>query len=213
MTVFAYLRISTTDKNQTVENQRHAIEQMGWKVDYAYADEGVSGSIKAQERPQFKAMSAAMTEGSVLVVSALDRLGRDAEDILNTINTFERRKIKVNILQFGSTDVTSPMGKLLVGILASLAEMERNNIKERTRNAMARLKAEGVYAGPPLKIVPEHLEEMAKLRKEASLDNLAERFQYDRATIHRNLKKWGGSLEEYKKEYNARKDQYARVGL
>jgi hypothetical protein len=76
---FAYGRVST--KEQSTENQRFEIQQAGYQVDYWFSDEGVSGKVMAQQRPQFARLLGQIRDGETLVVSKLDRLGRDAHDV------------------------------------------------------------------------------------------------------------------------------------
>ena len=88
MAIFAYGRVST--KDQTSDNQRLEIERAGFKVDYWFADEGVSGKTHASLRPQFKALLSQIRDGEILVVAKLDRLGRDAQDV----NAWQNVKLK-----------------------------------------------------------------------------------------------------------------------
>ena len=210
MAVHSYLRVSTSDRGQTVENQRHAIiAGTNYKTDFWWADEGVSGSIPAKQRPAFSMMLASVKKGDICIVTALDRLGRDAEDILNTVNTFERMGVGVCILALGSTDITSVMGKAFVVMLSGLAEMERNAIKERTLNAMARVKSDGIFVGRPPVIDPAVLVDMVEAQKAGlSLDEMSDQFGHNKMTISRNLKKWGGNLQEYADEFMKRQIQY-----
>ena len=99
MAIFAYGRVST--KDQTTENQRLEIERAGYQVEYWFADEGVSGKVSASQRPQFAALLAQMRKGETLIVTKLDRLGRDAQDIGATIKALAARKIEVIVLQLG----------------------------------------------------------------------------------------------------------------
>lgn len=78
-----------------------------------------------------------------LVVSKLDRLGRDAPDVLATIKSLAALHVEVTVLQLGKLDLTSPAGKLMLAMLAAVAEMERDLIVERTQAGLARAKAEG----------------------------------------------------------------------
>lgn len=71
--------------------------------------------------------------GETLVVPKLDRLGRDVLDVLQTIRALERRSIKVIVTQLGQTDLTSPTWKLLLTMLASVAEMDLDLLIERTQ--------------------------------------------------------------------------------
>ena len=91
MAIFAYSRVST--KEQTTDNQKLDIERAGYKVDYWYSDDGVSGKVSASQRPQFKALLSQIRDGETLVVSKLDRLGRDAQDVGATIKALAARKI------------------------------------------------------------------------------------------------------------------------
>ncbi len=203
--VHSYLRISTLDKGQSVENQRIAIRDAGYATDIWYAEQGVSGSVKALERPEFSKLAANIVKGDLLVVTALDRLGRDAEDILNTVNTFQRKGVRVCILALGNTDVTSVMGKAFITMLSALAEMERNILRERTKQGMARTAEEGVYVGRPLAIHPDVME---KAMNGTSVDKLAKEHNVSRGTLFRNVKKWAGKMPEYRVEYSKRQSQY-----
>ncbi|MDR3482275.1 MAG: recombinase family protein [Burkholderiaceae bacterium] len=82
MIIFAYGRVST--KEQSADNQRLEIEKAGYTVDYWFADT-VSGKTSASQRPQFAALLAQIRKGETLLVSKLDRLGRDAQDVGATV--------------------------------------------------------------------------------------------------------------------------------
>lgn len=209
MTIHAYLRISTSDKGQSTENQKLAIVEAGYAVHHWYAEEGVSGSVKALERPEFVRLMEVVTSGDSIIVTALDRLGRDAEDILNTVNAFVRMKVRVCILNLGNLDVTSVSGKMFLTILSALAEMERGILRERTKQGMARVAAEGVFVGRPLAISPELMKVlMAGRESGATLEYLSQMYSVNKMTLQRNLKKWKGKLPAYTKEYNERLAQY-----
>ena len=122
MATFGYGRVST--KDQTTENQRLEIERAGFKVDYWFNDEGVSGSSHASQRPQFRALLGQIRNEETLIVSKLHRLGRDAEYVLSTMKTLSERKIKVFVIQLGQLSLTSPVGKLMFTILSAVAAME-----------------------------------------------------------------------------------------
>ena len=91
--VIAYLRVSTDE--QTIENQRMQIEAKGYKIGKEFADAAVSGATSAIERPQFKAMLGYLREGDTLVVAAIDRLGRNTIDVLQTVQTLKSKGISV----------------------------------------------------------------------------------------------------------------------
>jgi len=158
MAIFGYGRVST--KEQTSENQRLEIEAAGFKVDYWFADEGISGKTHATQRPQFVAMLGKIRDGETLVVTKLDRLGRDAEDVLRTVRMLAEHKIEVVVLQLGKLDLGSSAGKLMLTMLAAVATMERDLLVERTQAGLARAKAQGKVLGRPSKTTPVQQDEM-----------------------------------------------------
>lgn len=146
MTTFAYGRVSTRD--QDVQNQKLEIERAGYTVDYWFADE-ISGKVAAMQRPQFIELLDKVRDGERLVVAKLDRLGRDALDIGATIKLLAARRIEVVVLQLGKLDLTSAAGKMVLCVLAAMAEMERDLLVERTQAGLARAKSEGRVLGRP----------------------------------------------------------------
>ena len=162
MAIFGYGRVSTNQ--QATENQRLELEQAGYKIEpeFWFADEGVSGKVAANQRPAFKKMLGQIRKGETLVVSKLDRLGRDAIDVLQTVRLLGDRGIKVIVHQFGTTDLTSSAGKLLLSMLAAVAEMERDLLVERTQAGLIRAKAEGKTLGRPSKTTAEQRAEIRR---------------------------------------------------
>lgn len=184
MAVFGYGRVSTGQ--QTTENQRIELDQAGYQIepDYWYADEGVSGKVAASQRPAFKRMLGQIRKGESLVVSKLDRLGRDAIDVLQTVRLLGERGIKVIVLQLGTTDLTSAAGKLLLSMLAAVAEMERDLLVERTQAGLQRAKAEGKTLGRPSKTTQEQRAEIRhRLSDGESVSALARDYSVSRANI------------------------------
>jgi DNA invertase Pin-like site-specific DNA recombinase len=184
MATFAYSRVST--KDQTTENQRLDIEKAGFNVDYWFADEGISGKTHASQRPQFKALLGQIRDGETLVVTKLDRLGRDAQDVGATIKAFAERKIEVIVLQLGKLDLASPAGKLMLNMLAAVAEMERDLLIERTQSGLARAKSNGKVLGRPSKTTAGQREKIIDMReKGASVSELSRTYGISRASILR----------------------------
>ena len=184
MAIFAYGRVST--KDQTSENQRLDIEKAGFKVDFWFADEGVSGKTHASQRSQFKALLSQIRNGETLVVAKLDRLGRDAQDVGATIKALAKRKIEVIVLQLGKLDLTSSAGKLMLNMLAAVAEMERDLLVERTKSGIARAKNDGKILGRPIKTTDKQRSEIKNMLKSgASVSALSRTFGISRASIMR----------------------------
>ncbi len=189
MASFAYARVST--KDQTTENQRQEIERAGYKVEdeYWFADDGVSGKVPASQRPQFKALLVQIRNGETLVVSKLDRLGRDAQDVGATIKALAARRIEVIVLQLGKLDLASAAGKLMLNMLAAVAEMERDLLVERTQSGLARAKAAGKVLGRPTKTDNTQRNEIVKqFASGASISALSRTYGVSRASIMRIAK-------------------------
>lgn len=196
--VYAYLRVST-DKNQTTDNQRKTIEDMKFQVDEWYSEDGVSGKINALDRPVFKALMDKATAGSEVITVSLDRLGRNALDILNTVERFKEKKIKLRCLVLGDIDLTSMAGQILIHLLALIADVERQTLSIRTKAGLARTKAEGTLLGRRMKVSYDVLVDSIQQREAGvSLGKLAAKHSVDKNTLLQTINKWGGSLEEYK---------------
>jgi putative DNA-invertase from lambdoid prophage Rac len=121
----AYYRVSTGD--QSIEAQRNA---MGGNFDREYADEGISGSVMAADRPQFAKLLEAVRAGDTVHVYAVDRLGRDALDVQFTVRQLIDLGVTVDVHGLGA--IGRGVGELILAVLAQVAEMERRKIVERT---------------------------------------------------------------------------------
>ena len=186
MKIFGYGRVSTSTGQQTTENQRLELEQAGYLIepDYWFADEGISGKVCASQRTAFKALKVQIRQGETLVVSKLDRLGRDAIDVLQTIKELGNKGVKVIVHQLGNTDLTSPAGKLLLMMLSAVAEMERDLLVERTQAGLARAKSEGKILGRPSKTTDiQRVEIIKKLQVGESVSAVAREYKVSRASI------------------------------
>ena len=151
--IFAYARVSTAD--QTTENQRREIEAAGFMVDKRrFIEESISGSVAASERPGFKKLLDRLEEGDVLVVTKLDRLGRNAMDVRTTVEGLTHLGVKVHCLALGGVDLTSPAGKMVMGVISAMAEFERDLIVERTNAGISRARAAGKTFGRPPALTP-----------------------------------------------------------
>ncbi|MEW7849535.1 recombinase family protein [Massilia aurea] len=187
MAIFGYGRVST--KEQQSENQRLELERAGYDVNYWYADEGVSGKVPALQREQFRILLGKIRDHETLVVTKLDRLGRDAQDIGATIKMLAARHIEVIVLQLGKLDLTSSAGKLMLTMLAAMAEMERDLLVERTQAGLARAKAQGKILGRPASTTNEQRTVMtARHSAGASISALARDYDISRASVMRIVK-------------------------
>lgn len=184
MAIFGYGRVST--REQTTANQRHEIESAGYELEFWFSDDGVSGATKAIERPQFSLLLQKIRKGETLVVSKLDRLGRNALDVGETLRALSDREIKVIVLQLGLLDLSSAIGKAMLTMLSAVAELERDMLIDRVQAGLKRAKAEGKRLGrkPCLSDA-----DRVAVRQDAvagvSKSQLARKFGVSRATILR----------------------------
>lgn len=146
--LFAYCRVSTTD--QTTDNQIKEIEAAGFAVaKQRIVAETVSGSVAAFERKGFAKLLDKLEDGDVLIVTKLDRLGRNAMDVRATVERLEAIGVRVHCLALGGVDLTSPAGKMTMQVINAVAEFERDLLIERTHAGIRRAKAEGKAFGRP----------------------------------------------------------------
>ena len=111
---FAYVRVSTMD--QTTENQVLEIENAGFKIQpQRIVAETISGGTAMMLRPGFVRLLDRLESGDVLVVTKMDRLGRNAVDVSSTVAELASRGIRVHCLALGGVDLTSPAGKMTMG--------------------------------------------------------------------------------------------------
>lgn len=150
MRTFLYCRVSTTE--QTTENQILAAKAKGWDFEpQRIVTEQVSGSVKAMDRKELGTLiEHKLEKGDRLVVLKLDRLGRDVVDVVSTIDMLRGKGVSVISLDLEGVDLASPAGRLQLTVLSAVAEFERNRIKERTAEGVARAMAEGKRNGRPL---------------------------------------------------------------
>lgn len=181
--VFAYCRVSTAD--QTTDNQAREIEAAGFAIHpKRIVAESISGSVVASERPGFTKLVDRMEAGDVLVVTKLDRLGRNAMDVRSTVEALAGSGVRVHCLALGGVDLTSSAGKMTMQIIAAVAEFERDLIIERTQAGQARARAEGKHMGRPAKTTPEQREAIRKaLDNGASVTSVAAEHGVSRGTI------------------------------
>ncbi|OAT33849.1 putative resolvase [Buttiauxella brennerae ATCC 51605] len=156
-TVIGYVRVSTSDQN--VENQKQQIANAGYSVTRWFSDEAVSGAVKAGERPGFGELLSYVREGDTLIVIAIDRLGRNTIDVLSTVEMLQTKGVKVVSLREGF-DLSTPVGKAMLTMMAGLASLEKDLIAERRTAGIKRAQSEGKHCGRPIKATVEQVQEL-----------------------------------------------------
>ena len=140
MARIGYARVSTVD--QDLDSQLVRLRAEGCAV---IRSEKVSGGSR-EGRTELATVLEFLRPGDELVVTRLDRLGRDTRDVLNVVHEAEQRGASVTVLD-PHVSTRGEMGHVVLTVLGMVAQMERRFIKERQREGIARAKAEGVYAG------------------------------------------------------------------
>jgi putative DNA-invertase from lambdoid prophage Rac len=183
--VFAYCRVSTAE--QTTDNQIQEIATAGFDVKPQRAIvETISGSVAASERKGFKKLLDKLEAGDVLVVTKLDRLGRNAMDVRAPVMKLTGLGVRVHCLALGGVDLTSPAGKMTMGVIAAVAEFERDLLIERTQSGLSRAKSEGKVLGRPQSLTKLQAEVVRdRVAGGQSVASLAREFGSSRQTIMR----------------------------
>jgi putative DNA-invertase from lambdoid prophage Rac len=184
--IFAYCRVSTVD--QTTDNQVNEIKLAGFAVEpNRIIVETISGSVAAKERKQFMKLLDRLEANDVLIVTKLDRLGRNAMDVRATVEALDGLGVRVHCLALGGVDLTSPAGKMTMQVIAAVAEFERDLLIERTQAGLKRAVAEGKKLGrKPSLTYNQQAEILLKLDKESvNISALAKEYSTTRQTIMR----------------------------
>lgn len=182
MARYGYARVSTD--TQSVDAQLPALEAE--KLDMIFV-ETVSGAVPARERPVLASLLDRLQPHDSLVVVRLDRLGRDAIDMLQLVSALDERNVRVRILALGIETGTAN-GRLFLTILMAIAEFERELIRERTRAGIAAARAAGRRIGRPRALTPAQTRHVRALAAQGlSIRDIASVMNVGRATVHRAL--------------------------
>lgn len=150
-----YVRVSTRDQRylQQFKEVRAAVEARGWRVVRVYRERR-SGAHGAN-RPVWAALrrDAALRRFGAVAVWSLDRMGRSALEILKDVEAFDSRGVRLVVVR-GGVETTGPAGRLVLTVLAAVAELERELISDRTRAGMQAARARGARVGRPRAAVP-----------------------------------------------------------
>lgn len=160
---YAYLRVSTAEQDH--DSQRHAMA--GEKIDREYVDT-ISGA--KTDRPALAQLLADVRKGDEIVVYRLDRLGRSMVHLVNTVLELAERGVTVRSLT-ENLDTSGPMGRMILAMYSGLAELERENVQERTRAGMAAAKARGAKIGADR-------ETLGELRRRGHVTSAARRREF-----------------------------------
>lgn len=186
MRLLGYTRVST--REQDARLQLDALSAVGVEARDVFADV-TSGSRKAVDRPGMRKLLEYASPGDTVVVWRVDRLGRSLIDVLNTVNLLRGRQIDLRSVQDGIDPATSS-GRLMLNMLATLADYERELITERVNAGIAAAKASGTRFGrPPIDpaVAAEKLAVAADARAKGHTAGQAARLVgWSRASLYRH---------------------------
>lgn len=186
--LLGYMRVSKADGSQATDLQRDALIAAGVAPAHLYEDRA---SGRRDDRPGLAACLKALREGDTLVLWKLDRLGRDLRHLVNTVHNLTARGVGLKVLtgHGAAIDTTTPAGKLVFGIFAALAELERELISERTVAGLASARARGRKGGRPFKMTAAKLRlAMAAMgQPETKVGQLCEELGITRQTLYRHV--------------------------
>lgn len=184
--LIGYTRVSTSRQGQSLDTQREALIDAGCDPKHIYTDT-ISGT--KWQRPGLDDALAYMRPDDTLVVTRLDRLGRNLAETVNTIAELAERDINVKVLE-PALDTSRPADKVVINVMASLAEWERDLLIQRTREGVAHARVHGRVAGPKPKLTSEQAEVAKELIDSGkSISAVARTFNVSRPTIYRAIER------------------------
>lgn len=180
--VFGYVRVSTL--KQVTDRQLDALAAAGVKADDIYSDK-ITGM--KYDRPGMNQMLGQTREGDVVMVHDISRLGRNMAESITTANELHERGIVLKSIKEG-VDYSTPAGRLVAGIFASLAQFEREQMLERAAEARAAAQARGLTGGRPSRLSEAQKRQVRALHAAGeAVTSLVDTFAVSKRTVYRCL--------------------------
>lgn len=182
--LLGYARVSTG--HQSLDAQTDALTAAGVDPARVYSDK-LTGTSTKEQRPGLAAVLDYAREGDIIVVVGIDRLGRNAAEVMLTIRSLGEREVILRSLREG-IDTSNATGRMVAGVLASLAELELELGRERRAAAKASRKARALPIGRPKALNPDQIALAERMRASGEpVPVIAEALGVSRATLYRTL--------------------------
>ncbi|GAW37109.1 DNA-invertase hin [Roseovarius sp. A-2] len=177
--IIGYARVSTDD--QSLDAQTDALAAAG--ANKLFADR-ISGSKR--ERPELDRMLDQLRDGDIVTVTKYDRLARSLRDLLEIVETIRERGAGFRSLA-EDIDTTTPAGRLVFHVFASIAQFERERISERTKEGLASARKQGRIGGRPPALSPAQKDEVRRMRDDEhrAVPEIARLFKVSERTVRR----------------------------
>ncbi|SDY15378.1 Site-specific DNA recombinase [Modestobacter sp. DSM 44400] len=198
MNVVAYLRVSTREQADTghgLDAQRHEIlstaSARGWAIVAWTEDAGVSGGHLDRRAGWLRAIELVESgQADAIVASKIDRVSRSVADFAALVDRAQTSGWALIILDIG-LDLTTPMGRFTAHVLSAAAQLERDMIKQRTRDGLAAARSKGIKLGRPRSLPEDVAHRVIELRASgATLAAIADRFNAEGVPTARGGSRW-----------------------
>ena len=179
MTTVGYARVSSTGQDLGVQLEKLAGCDKVFKEKRSGVDAG---------RPELKRCLEYLREGDTLLVTKIDRLARSTSDLYRIVSQLAEKGVAFKVLDDPSIDTTSRTGKLVMGILALIAEFENDIRRERQMDGIAKAKDRGVKFGRKPELTQQRISKIKKLRKSGTtVPEIMRRMSLSKASVYRAL--------------------------
>jgi len=193
---FGYIRVST--KEQNLDRQFEALKPYVSNEKYIYSDKA---SGKDMEREGFQNMIKAMREGDTLYIKSIDRLGRNKQQIKDYLEQFKKDGIRVKIIDLPTTMQDVPEGQewvidminnIIIEVYTSMAQQERELIRQRQEEGISVAKAKGKHLGRPAMALPNEWGKLYKEWKDKKITAVAfmEKVNMKKPTFYKKVKEY-----------------------
>lgn len=203
--IFAYMRISTQKEKQTTDRQRITLEQYAKDNSFIIdeiVEERISGTVKADDRKEYKSLKAKLRKGDILIVTDIDRLGRNADDVILEFKKLKSNDIRVIALdtpylcewdKVQDSSLYNMIADIFITLKAHMAQQEREKTVARINQGLEVAKAKGKQLGRPKAELPSNfVKEYKKFKNgdygKMSAQGFAKMIGIGRSTLYKYIK-------------------------